>query len=133
MNEDSDKIIVAKAEDRFNKILFEIIKDKLDPDELPVYAEERFYPAIYTCPNCHGKVSITRKDLEKHFNNKFSNLKESENKEIEKFIGMEPDPDFSFLDFYCPDCKLKVKVYYECWLGGIGLPAFQLKYVIEAK
>ncbi len=88
------------------------------------------YPtADYCCDKCKHTVSIDFKNLLKHQFSDFSNLT-STDKEFFKSIEGQTVITNSFLDFYCPNCKRPVKLYYDSWAGGHhGEMGFTIKYI----
>lgn len=63
----------------------------------------------YKCP-CDKQIGFKFRDLEKHWNNNYSNLDKKD------FVGA-PDGQ-SFIDFYCPSCHLSTTIQYDLSAGG---------------
>ena len=113
---------VRNAETILNKTDF---NNQVDWDTYPT--------ADYTCDNCNQIVAISLKDLVKQAYNGFSNLTDADNQSIDTLIKttVEKLPS-SYLDFYCPNCKRPIRIYYESWAGGNHTEAGHiLKYVVD--
>lgn len=126
-------INLIKPELRFNKLISEHRKDRLNPDSRPVYPLDYDLSFDYTCSNCGYKVSIKNHDLEKHSKTDHSNLIESDRVKMEQFISNNKLNDFSFLDFNCPKCGLAVRVLFDCYPGGFCGMTCEIKHVIELR
>jgi hypothetical protein len=88
------------------------------------------YPAAdYCCDKCNQIVSIDFKSLTKLQFSDFSNLTVAD-KELFKNLESDDAMTNSFLDFYCPNCKRPVKLYYDSWAGGKhGEAGFTIKFI----
>ncbi len=118
---------------RFNKVISEHRKDRLNPDSNPVYPLDYDLPFDYSCSNCGYKVSIKNKDLDKHSKSNHSNLKNADKIVIEKYLISNQLDKFSFLDFECPECNLPVRILFESYPGGFFGMTYEIKHVIELK
>lgn len=87
------------------------------------------------CPNCNDRLNIKMKDLKKHQDSHFSNLKKEDNSSLTRIITVSA-PTFtnSSLDYYCPNCKSATRILYDFWAGGRhGEYGFDLKYIANIK
>ena len=111
---------VVPASERLTKLEFEA---DIDWDTYP--------RSEYTCPGCGGKISFTLRNLNKHAHSTFTNLSPDDADAIEKTaIGHVGDAN-SFVDFYCPGCKLPVRIYYRSWAGGRYTHGHIFRFVVE--
>ena len=114
---------VLKPEHRFNAI--------------EVRSRYRLYPEVsYSCGHCEALLAFRPRDFKRHCGTDSSNLAQDVSVrmvEAARQAGVESD---SFLDFYCPACKLAVRVLYDCreqLMGGPpGTFAFRLRAVLES-
>ena len=64
----------------------------------------------YTCPNCGNELLFREKDFRRHALNKTT-----------KYGDLLPEIEMglsnSFLEFECPGCKIKTRVYYGVYYG----------------
>lgn len=113
---------VRNADEIFDKTDF---NNQVDWDTYPT--------ADYTCDKCNQTVAIRLKDLVKHAYKGFSNLTEADKQNVETLIKVTVEKlPSSFLDFYCPDCKRPVRVYYETFAGGKHTEVeHSIKYVVD--
>jgi len=91
------------------------------------------YPeSIYTCTICQEKISFTLRDLNNHSLSSETNLTDKDNLIVNEFAKLGHVSSNSFLDFYCPNCKRPVRVYYESWAGGKhGEAGHIINYIVE--
>ena len=97
------------------------------------YEDGEIYPTTdYRC-KCGRKVSINLHHLMKHWSSSFTNLSIDDTVAIEHTLRAScAEVANSFLDFYCPNCKNPVRIYYDGAAGGRhGEASFLLKYVIS--
>jgi hypothetical protein len=108
--------------------------EKLTKTEFNSLEDWKTYPtADYTCDKCNETVSIAFKDLAKHQLSDFTNFNDDDKKAFEQYERLSGQTKTnSFLDFYCPNCKRPVKIYYESWGGGRHMEGgYSIKYVID--
>jgi len=90
------------------------------------------YPrSEYTCSRCGEKISFTLRNLDKHAHSTFTNLSSEDVDAIEKSVAGHVGGANSFVDFYCPGCKLPVRIYYESWAGGRFTHGYVFRFVVE--
>ena len=77
---------------------------------------------IYKCPECNNRISFSEKDFLRYALNKTS-----------KYDGLFPDlyvgDSNSFLEFECPKCKIKTRVYFGIYYGD-RFPYVQIDSVL---
>lgn len=126
-------IVQIQPELRFNKVISEHRKDRINPDSKPVYPMDYDLPFDYTCSNCGYKVSIKNKDLEKHSKSNYSNLKLADKSVIEEYLISNQLDKLSFVDFECPECNQPVRVLFDFYPGGFSGMTYEIKHVIELR
>ncbi len=96
------------------------------------YDDWETYPtADYLC-KCGQTVAINFRNLQKHSQSDFTNLKKEDAGQIKQLAESIKEQTDSFIDFYCPQCKRPVRIYYYSWAGGRhGEYGFRLKYIIQ--
>lgn len=124
-------INIVKPEDRFNKIISEYRKDRINPDSKPVCPWDYDLPFEYCCPKCGYNVLIKNQDFEKHSKSKHSNLKIADRDKIENCLISNQIDKFFFLDFECPKCSMPVRVLFLAYPGGLGEMVYKIEHVIE--
>lgn len=122
---------LIQPEDRFDKIISEYRKDRIDPNSQPVFPADYDLPFTYSCPKCNYNISIKNNDLKVHYKSDFTNFNTYDKERIESFIKENDISTYSFLDFYCPRCASPVRVFFDMGLGGYFGMTYILKYVIE--
>lgn len=133
MNE-LNKIRFINAKERFN--ITEILPqghDRFFADKPPV-TEEGYKPVLYTCGNCGYGIVFSKDNLLSGERNRKTKLSQEDALGFDEIAKQKKIEGLSFLDFYCPQCNLAVRIYYETQFGGHhGDSSFSLKYVIEKK
>jgi phage FluMu protein Com len=70
----------------------------------------RYSYLLYKCPKCDQQISFSYKDFQRYALN-----------QTPKYKGLFPDLFVgnynSFLEFICPECKIKTRVYYGIYFG----------------
>jgi len=100
-------------------------------EETPV--SERTLPIIFTCDNCGNSVTFRTEDFQKHLQSDFSNLQSEDKKNFDSFRKSQnlASKEFSFIDFYCYDCKQPTTILFEGWNSGYwGFFEFKIKTVL---
>jgi len=106
--------------------------ERLTKDYFSSEVEDTELYSFYECPRCHEKVGFERKNFEKHYRSTFSNLSSEDAAHIDAFVAAQPFKRDSFLDFYCPRCRLAVRLYFSFWAGGKhGDNGFDIDKVVE--
>jgi len=91
------------------------------------------YPrSEYSCPTCAEIVSFCLKDFDRHAYSSHTNLSVEHSSEMSAFAAEEKHEANAYLDFYCPGCKLPVRIYYHTWYGGRYTHGHTIKFVVEA-
>lgn len=83
---------------------------RFSENEKPI--SERKLPVVYTCENCDYSISFKTDDFKKHNELNHSNLELTDKKVIDKTLKSYHLKDSSFLDFYCPKCKLATTILF---------------------
>jgi len=82
-------------------------------------------PCAYTCPDCSYQVDFTRDDFSRHVLRPLTNLSPGDAEAATIAVGDRRTNDMAFVDFYCPKCRLPVRVYYRHgvvgWDWGVSL------------
>jgi hypothetical protein len=107
------------------------LTDKIDFNS---YEDFETYPTSdLECLNCNKKVSLNFKNLKKHSNSDFTNLSEQDAKKMTEFVNAKlTEIPNSFLDYYCPDCRKPIRVFYKSWGGGRHCEyGYELKFMIS--
>ena len=92
--------------------------ERFMPDDELVYDPAAYEPIIYRCHSCDYLVSFKDDDFIKHRKSRFSNLKKNDDSIFNSYI-VENELSFdSFLDFYCPKCKIATRVFFSDGFGG---------------
>ena len=92
-------------------------KEIFDKIHFSNYSDWKIYPtADYCCNKCHQVIAINFKNFENHAYSNFSNLSGADH-ELFKDFDRQANQN-SFLDFYCPQCKRPVRIYFDAWAGG---------------
>ena len=111
---------VVNAADRLSKVEFVADEDW-----------ETYPDSTYTCPHCNGQMSFAMRDFQKHQRSQFTNLSANDAQAITA-ASPAPEQKFnSFVDFYCPGCRVPVRILYLAWAGGRYTHGYTLSYVIE--
>jgi hypothetical protein len=89
--------------------------------------------ATYRCPNCDQRVGLTRANVEtaprrvSNFDAEIAGLFDKE-AEARGHAGL------GFLDWRCPGCSMRVRVYVRTWAGGKhGDAGADLIEIVEAQ
>ena len=115
---------VVNAKDRIDRIYFSNYSD---------YETHKY--GTFTCSNCKTELVFERKNFAKHMASNFTNLNSFDAKQIGSILKRSQKNEInSFLDFYCPQCKFPVRIYYMAGIGGKHCEeAYIVKYVVEKK
>lgn len=107
--------------------------ERFSPDEPSV--NERQIPLVYKCERCAHELSIQPSSFEKHWGSDFTNLEPKDKKLFNSYIEQKKDwKQFSFLDFYCPDCHQATKFLFTGGPSGYwGYFTFEVHCVLVAK
>ena len=129
----NSKVVLINPQKRFNIISYPKPYERFFPEDEPVKDKHIHERIIFKCNSCNNEIEFTDNDFEKHQKKEISNLNESDKTEIENFIKQKEDFDkLSHLDFYCPNCKLPIRVLFEGgWGGKVGEYGFVIKRIIE--
>ena len=111
---------VIAASERLTKLEFEADIDW-----------ETYPRSEYTCFRCGEKISFTLRNLDKHAHSTFTNLSPADASAIERIVAGRVGDANSFVDFYCPGCKLPVRIYYQSWGGGRFTHGYIFRFVVE--
>lgn len=103
------EIKFSNSSERFDNIHFS--NEIIDGQSFPLFT-------TYTCPICKEKIDFTKKNFEERTLKKFSNLSIEHQKTFDKYAKDKIFNNLEFLDWYCPQCKLPVRVYAQHWAGG---------------
>ncbi len=97
------------------------------------YDDYGTYPqADIPCAKCCNSIKIHFNNLQKHSSNSFSHLRNEDQLKMNIFIQLNQltTPN-SWLDYYCPNCHISTRLYYESWVGGRhGEYGFRLCFVL---
>lgn len=87
------------------------------------------------CNNCDESISLNLKDLNKHQNSEYSNLNPEDQRAFNEFVkSSKIEIPNSFIDYYCPNCKTHIRLYYLSWAGGRhGEAGHELQIIITRK
>lgn len=97
------KLQQVQAESRLTKVRFILGRDWLT-----------YPPAIFTCGVCQQEVHFTLKDFIRHESLDYTNLSEADDKAMRALQQASHESTWNaFLDFYCPQCRSPVRIYYE--------------------
>ena len=89
---------------------------RFDANEKPL--SERTIPVVYSCKKCENSISFKPEDFEKHNKSEKTNLTLNDKKAFEEYIRKQELENFSFLDFYCPKCKLATTFIFDGGSSG---------------
>lgn len=105
---------------------------RFDANEKPV--SERTIPMVYTCEKCENTMTFKPENFERHNKSEKTNLTLNDKKVFEEYIRKQKLENFSFLDFYCPKCKLATTFLYDGGNSGYwGYYAFKIKNILVLK
>lgn len=124
-------IILIEPHLRFSRTSTELIYERFNPESNPINFGEHLLPLDYKCEKCMYKVSIKISDFDKHFKSNNSNLNNIEKKLLDDFVEEHKLGSFSYIDFYCPKCKLPIRILYDRYPSGKGDSYYELKNVLE--
>ena len=96
------------------------VYERFRPTDGPVYDPHIFEQIIYRCQDCKFEIAFNDKDFKKHSNLKFTNLSDSDNDNLDKFVTNNNLKFRSFLDFYCPTCNTATRLFFSDGHGGKG-------------
>lgn len=108
-------------------------KERLTKLEFEADSDWNTYPrSEYSCPACAEVISFCIKDFDRHAHSSGTNLNSELAAGVSAFVAGKTDEANSYLDFYCPGCKLPVRIYYQAWAGGRYTHGHTIKFVVEA-
>jgi hypothetical protein len=123
------QVLEINMNDCLTSIVYDPSPHRFSDDEIPV--SERKIPIIYTCVKCQNQISFCTDDFEKHNKSDFTNLNPQDKSLIDNFVIESAEKTNSFIDFYCPRCKLATSFFYQGGLSGFwGAYKFQIKKVL---
>lgn len=75
---------------------------------------QRSLVTSYICV-CNNELFFTTRDFYRHINLNFSNLSKLDLAKISQLTlsSTEVKQNYHFLDFYCPNCRIPVRIYYS--------------------
>lgn len=87
--------------------------------------------SIYECSICKNKLSFNLQNFDKYSLNKNSLFSIEEQEKIKRIIELSKrkEPN-SFIDFYCPRCKVPTRIYFTAWAGGRYTGGHHLEFVV---
>ena len=119
----NQQVKVSDGKERFDNTSFSNIIE--DGKSLPLFA-------TYTCPICAEQIGFTKKDFEERSLNNYSNLSKENQILFSKSAREGQFDNLHFLDWYCPKCKIPVRVYVEHWAGGRhGDAGVNIRFTLE--
>lgn len=123
------------AKKRFTQTeLYPPSQNRFFVDKPPISEDEGFKPIVYTCGKCDFKVEFKKDNFLEGHRNKITNLNQEDAKRFDDAAIMYKLESMDFLDFYCRECSMIVRVYYTTGFGGNhGDVFFSIKYVLEMK
>jgi DNA-directed RNA polymerase subunit M/transcription elongation factor TFIIS len=123
------KVVEINRNDCLTTTVYDPSPNRFNDDEIPV--SERNIPIIYTCVKCQNQISFSADDFQKHDKSKFSNLNLKDKSLIDNFVIESTQKTNSFIDFYCPRCKLATSFFYQGGPSGFwGVYKFQIINVL---
>ena len=123
------KVLEIKINECLTSTVYDPSPNRFSDNEIPVAA--RRIPIIYTCVKCQNQISFSTDDFEKHNKSNFTNLNLKDKSIIDNFIIESAQKTNSFIDFYCPRCKLATSLFYQGGQSGFwGNYEFQIKNVL---
>ncbi len=126
------KVVEVSLSKHFTTTLFDPNPNRLDADEMPV--SERQLDLEYFCEQCGNPLSFETSSFEKHCKSNFTNLNSADSTVFNGYIKANNLDKFSFLDFYCPNCKQPAKFLFECGNSGYwGSFFFEIKNALVLK
>ncbi len=91
------------------------------------------YPSsVYHCPVCGTQTSFAMRDLDRHAHREFTNLSQADARVVAEVVEGSGREYNSFLDFYCPGCRVPVRIYYSSWAGGRWTRGHDLLFIVES-
>ena len=123
------KVTEININDCLTSTVYDPSPNRFSDDEIPV--SERRIPIIYTCVKCQNQISFSTDDFEKHDKSNFTNLNLKDKSLMNNFVIESAQEIYSFIDFYCPRCKLATSFFYQGGPSGFyGVYKFQIKNVL---
>ena len=102
---------------------------RFDAKEKPV--SERTIPMVYTCEKCENTISFKPENFERHNKSEKTNLTLNDKNAFGEYIRKQKLENFSFLDFYCPNCKLATTFIFDGGPSGYwGYFEFKIERVL---
>ncbi|MEO6246889.1 MAG: hypothetical protein ABIQ12_15795, partial [Opitutaceae bacterium] len=116
------RVVNLSVEERISQSGF---SDEVLGDVISIYA-------VYECAKCGEKVRFERTDFEQKKDAATTNLNDTDHL---LFIQSSNSSNARFLDFYCPKCRLPVRINFRCWAGGkadSGVSFLNVQEIIES-
>jgi predicted RNA-binding Zn-ribbon protein involved in translation (DUF1610 family) len=127
-------IELIDIESCFNVTHFPRIWERFTPNSSLVFDPLVFEEITYKCPDCKYMISFKDSDFKKHSHFHFSNLNIQDIADLDCYIINNNLKSDSFLDFYCPQCKIATRVLFSDGYGGRhGDYIVDIEYVIIKK
>jgi len=105
--------------------------DRLVFDPRTELAEHATHFGFYTCPKCQVKTRLQRTDFATNLTSKISPADRTVLDGFYQVIASKSHLLESSLDFYCPGCRLVVRIVYECVEFAMGSYYYVMQKVLE--
>jgi len=111
-------VVKVNSKERFSETEIGPHHERFFASQEPADDPTIYKQIIFKCAKCGHEIEFNEKNFMKHSHSEYSNLNDEDKKSIDGYLKEESLVGYSFLDFYCSECKRPVSIFYKDGYGG---------------